>query len=239
VSAEILRCPQCGGAVAATNHACEFCSAQLLVRACPRCLARVFHGHKHCPHCGATTGDVAAGADRGERACPRCAARLVARAVGDLTVDDCPGCAGVFIDAAAIEQLLADRAEARADAVLGAYRGQARASDTTTRGGKLYVKCPICSTVMNRKQFARGAGVVLDVCRGHGTWFDAGELPVVVDFVRNGGLGRAEKADLAEQREAVRRAAASVRGGVIADPGPIGTVDGGTALIDLLFTLWR
>lgn len=241
MSAGILRCPQCGGGVAATTHRCEFCAAQLLVKACPRCLARVFHGHKHCPHCGAGTDDVAPAAERPPRTCPRCPDQtLAARAVGDLSLDDCPRCAGVFIDAKAIEQLLAARAEARAEAVLGAYQGVPRASDMTARGGKLYIKCPICGTVMNRTQFARGAGVVLDVCRGHGTWFDAGELPVVVEFVRNGGLARAEKAELDDRRQAL---AAERRQARIAGSPPAHTVaaevERGAALVDLLFTLWR
>ena len=57
-------------------------------------------------------------------------------------------------------------------------------------GGKMYIKCPTCSTLMNRKLFATGAGVVVDVCRTHGTFFDAGELPAIIEFVRAGGLVR-------------------------------------------------
>jgi Zn-finger nucleic acid-binding protein len=240
--AEMLRCPGCGGDVAATEHKCQYCDAQLLVKQCPSCLARVFHGHPHCPHCGASTEDVVIAADRAPRPCPRCGQTLTARLVGDLTLDDCPGCAGVFIDAAAIAKLLEDRAAARAEAVLGAYHGVPRVSDMTARGGKLYIKCPICGTVMNRKQFARGAGVVLDVCKGHGTWFDAGELPVVVDFVKNGGLGRAEKAELEDARQAAlsaQRAALSARAAVPVTSHSAPNIERGAALIDLLFTLWR
>lgn len=236
----MLRCPGCGANVAATEHKCQYCAAQLLVKACPQCLARVFHGHKHCPHCGAITGDaIAASADRAPRTCPRCQDQLAPRQVGDLVLDDCPGCAGVFIDARAIERLLSDRAEARAEAVLGAYQGTPRRPDTTGRGGKLYVKCPVCSTIMNRRQFAQGASVVVDVCRGHGTWFDAGELPIVVDFVRNGGLARAQKAELERLTTEAKRAT----GQAAALRATRSTVDGdierGIALIDLFVSLWR
>jgi len=48
---------------------------------------------------------------------------------------------------------------------------------------------------MNRINFARCSGVIVDVCRGHGTWFDRDELSEVVQFIRGGGL------DLARQRE--------------------------------------
>jgi Zn-finger nucleic acid-binding protein len=239
-----LSCPHCGGLVAVTDHACEFCAAQLMVRACPRCLARVFHGHKHCPHCGAATDVAATGGATSERVreCPRCSGGhgLVARLLGDIAVDDCPACGGVFIDGAAIERLLGDRQQVRAETVLGVYRGQPRASDITRPGGKLYIKCPDCKTVMNRRQLARGAGVVVDVCRGHGTWFDAGELPVVIEFVMNGGLERAEKAEIADQREAARRAKAdAIAAGASMPVDYSPRVAAGGALLDLLFTLWR
>ncbi|MCB9562546.1 MAG: zf-TFIIB domain-containing protein [Kofleriaceae bacterium] len=238
----LLRCPQCGGAVAATDPQCGFCHAALLVRSCPRCLAKVFHGHRHCPHCGAATDVAATVPAAEERPCPRCETPLVARLLGDLALDDCPSCAGVFIDGEAIERLLGDRQAARAEAVLGTYRGTPRAVDTTPRGGRLYIMCPVCRVVMNRRQFARGSGVVIDVCRKHGTWFDGGELPAVVEFVMNGGLEKAEKAELADQREAVRRARADVAAAQAqaAMRGDARSSDrGGGALLDLLFSLWR
>jgi Zn-finger nucleic acid-binding protein len=57
---------------------------------------------------------------------------------------------------------------------------------------------------MNRQNFARISGVVLDVCKDHGVWFNHGELTRIVEFIRGGGLGRArelEKLDLQEERE--------------------------------------
>jgi Zn-finger nucleic acid-binding protein len=41
---------------------------------------------------------------------------------------------------------------------------------------------------MNRMNFGIRSGIVLDVCRAHGTWFDGGELGAVLDFVREGGI---------------------------------------------------
>jgi Zn-finger nucleic acid-binding protein len=177
------------------------------------------------------------------RTCPRCVAALAVRMIGDVAVDECPGCIGVFIDRVAIERLLGDRQQARAESVVGVYRATPRKPDTTGRGGKLYIKCPECSTIMNRKLFARGSSVVVDVCRGHGTWFDPGELPVVVDFVMNGGLEAAEKKEIADQREAARRMqqeayAAQLRGGGMMHHTP-SRRDSGTALVDLLFSLWK
>ena len=47
------------------------------------------------------------------------------------------------------------------------------------------------------------SGTVIDVCRGHGTFLDSGELHAIVTFITEGGLDRArqrEKDDLEEER---------------------------------------
>lgn len=240
--AGLLSCPRCGGMVHPERPACDYCAAPLLLRACPRCTRRVFHDHRHCPHCGAASAAPTPAPSR-ERPCPRCEATLVPRLVADLTLDDCAACGGVYLDAAAVERLIADRQQARAEAVLGVYRGSPRVADHTARGDRLYVKCPDCRTTMNRKQFARTAGVVVDVCRGHGTWFDSGELAAVVEFVGSGGLERAAKADLADERERLRRDRAALEA-MLRAPMTVGEHhrrggDGGSALLSMLFDLWR
>jgi len=67
-----------------------------------------------------------------------------------------------------------------------------------------YAPCPQCGQLMNRVNFARCSGVVVDVCRGHGTWFDRDELREIVEFIRAGGLELArqkEKHELEFERE--------------------------------------
>src|SRR5207248_2153983 len=71
-----------------------------------------------------------------------------------------------------------------------------------------YVPCPECNQLMNRVNFARCSGVVVDVCKGHGTWFDHDELQQIVEFIRSGGLNvsrEREKRELAEERERLRQ----------------------------------
>lgn len=61
---------------------------------------------------------------------------------------------------------------------------------------------------MNRINFARCSGVIVDICKGHGTWFDRDELSRIVEFIRSGGLeaSRAkEKANLEEERQQLRQ----------------------------------
>jgi Zn-finger nucleic acid-binding protein len=60
---------------------------------------------------------------------------------------------------------------------------------------------------MNRNNFARSSGVVIDTCKQHGIWFDAEELPRIVEFIRKGGLDRArekEKLQIEQERSRLR-----------------------------------
>ena len=60
---------------------------------------------------------------------------------------------------------------------------------------------------MNRINFARCSGVIVDVCKGHGTWFDKQELTRIVEFIREGGLEASrqkEKAQIEEERRQLR-----------------------------------
>jgi Zn-finger nucleic acid-binding protein len=240
-----LSCPQCGANVSASATTCEHCTAHLLLKACPRCLSRVFHGHKHCPTCGAELS-LAATAELGAaRPCPRCQTALTARRIADIVVDECLSCSGLFLDQIAIQRVVADRQQVRAEALLGALP---RAAVTAVAAGaKMYIKCPVCNVVMNRKQFAASAGVIVDVCKAHGTFFDAGELPLIIEFVMNGGLERAERKQLEALREAAKREQQNarfsnmmaVRSSTHALSEAQRQADSGRAFIDLLSSLWR
>jgi Zn-finger nucleic acid-binding protein len=60
---------------------------------------------------------------------------------------------------------------------------------------------------MNRINFARCSGVIVDICKGHGTWFDRDELSGIVQFIRSGGLEisrQKEKNEIEFQRDQLR-----------------------------------
>lgn len=206
-----MSCPQCGANVPPGAHSCTFCTAALLVKACPRCFARMFHGAKHCNQCGAKVDvPAAANADGTARklACPRCETdpELVARLVGDVLLDECTACHGVWLDAAQVERLIQDRRQASTEAVLGMAEGPRPVGELgAVPQGRMYLKCPDCETVMNRVNFAKRSGIIIDVCRSHGTWFDESELPKVVDFVRQGGVEQATRIEAERMREEARR----------------------------------
>lgn len=240
-----LACPHCGAGVSPTASKCEYCSADLLAKACPRCLARCFVGHKHCPECGAELEVAALGEVQKDMPCPRCDTLLRARRVGDVVIDECGKCQGLFLDKVAVERVILDRQQARAEALMGDL--PRRESPGQPPGSRMYIKCPTCKSMMNRKLFAAGSGVIVDVCRAHGTFFDAGELPAIVEFVMKGGLEQAQKKELERLRdqaayERARAEAAAVNAGQLpmgwqVPPSP--GLSAGGALIDLLSVLFR
>jgi Zn-finger nucleic acid-binding protein len=113
---------------------------------------------------------------------------------------ECGTCDGIWIDADVFEALCAS-SESQA-AVL--HRLGARtpvAADARVK----YRKCLRCGTMMNRVNFGRLSGTIVDVCRGHGTFLDAGELHSVLAFIRTGGLDRTRERQIEDLREEQRR----------------------------------
>jgi len=68
----------------------------------------------------------------------------------------------------------------------------------------MYRPCPYCKQSMNRQNFGRRSGVIVDRCRDHGLWFDAGELDAVLRWIKKGGEERAQRREAESAREAAR-----------------------------------
>lgn len=203
VPAGRLACPACGAPAAPESLRCAHCATPLALVACPSCFGRIFRGARFCSYCGASAERAASAAARPVRACPRCRQPLAAVAIGAATLDECSRCGGVWAERADLERILSE-SESKAE-TLGAP-----AEATHAGGGSVplsYVPCPACTRLMNRFNFARCSGVIVDVCKPHGTWFDRDELQTLVTFVRQGGLSRArqhEREDLELERGRLR-----------------------------------
>jgi Zn-finger nucleic acid-binding protein len=152
----------------------------------------MFDGAAFCPACGAARSRVEAAEATDQ--CPGCSGALRRVEVGKATLLECAGCDGAWIDADRFEALCAD-GEAQA-AVLHRYAGRAVVAKTAVK----YRRCIRCRKMMNRVNFARLSGTVVDVCRGHGTFLDAGELHLIVTFLRAGGMERSRQHQLDELR---------------------------------------
>ncbi|KEF40636.1 MAG: hypothetical protein ER33_15965 [Cyanobium sp. CACIAM 14] len=69
-----------------------------------------------------------------------------------------------------------------------------------------YRPCPRCGELMHRSLFGRRSGVIVDRCRSHGTWLDAGELRQLMEWARAGGhLLQQERAEEERRQEDRRR----------------------------------
>jgi Zn-finger nucleic acid-binding protein len=204
MQAQTLNCPMCGAATSSDSPKCLYCGAQLATVSCPSCFGMIFAGSRHCPHCGAKASRAAA-ADLPLRQCPRCHLEMVSVAVGETALRECERCAGLWVEASSFEQICADREQQ--SAVLGTAFPTASGKITDTASQIRYIPCPECGQLMNRLNFARCSGVIVDVCKAHGTWFDSDELRRIVEFIRGGGLETArakEKEEIEDQRRRLR-----------------------------------
>jgi Zn-finger nucleic acid-binding protein len=196
--AHSLRCPHCGAAADPESSRCRYCQARLATVSCPSCFARIFDGAAFCSACGARRARTEAEPE--EAPCPSCQSGLTAVQVGSTAMLECGTCEGVWIDAAVFEALCASR---EAGAAVLHQLGARPARKRDTRVG--YRRCPRCGQMMNRVNFGRMSGAIVDVCRGHGTFLDAGELHAIMTFIQGGGLDRARQRQMEDLREQEQR----------------------------------
>ena len=183
-----------------------YCESQLATVACPSCFGMMFIGSRHCPHCGTAVMEVAA-ADLPTLKCPRCKVDMASVTIGSTATRECGKCGGLWVEVAAFEKICANREQQ--SAVLG-VASPAPVSKPLRPGvdEKIkYAPCPQCGQLMNRMNFAHCSGVIVDVCKGHGTWVDRDELRAIIEFIRRGGVELSrhnEKREIEIQREELR-----------------------------------
>lgn len=198
--ARSLSCPQCGASAAPEARACTFCHAPLATVACPGCFGLVFLGSRHCVHCGARAREPRA-LDGAPWTCPGGHGELRGIALGGAEIGECPACAGLWVDEATFQAVVSDRARP-----LVVPQGGTTEARTRAIGAEhvRYRPCCDCGKLMNRVNFAKSSGIIVDACRGHGLWCDADELRQIVEFVRAGGLDAAQRRE-SEKLEQERR----------------------------------
>lgn len=207
---ERVACPSCGGSILVGARACPYCGSTVATCRCHACLAWNLAGAAHCQACGRVLSSETLLAAASGIPCPRCKSQLVTREYAETSVDECDACGGLFLAPAMMERVVAARDLSTGLRLALPRREQKREAAVT------YIHCPVCGKLMNRQAFGRISGVVVDVCKAHGVWFDAGELAQVIQFVEKGGLERArerERQELAERERRLRDRALSVETG--------------------------
>jgi Zn-finger nucleic acid-binding protein len=195
----------CGAAAATDATRCEHCGARLATVACPSCFGMMFVGQQFCPHCGAKANRQDSSAPTTTERCPRCRTNLETVVIGSSNVRECPGCEGIWTDTETLQKICAD--QEKQTAVLGMPTHFPPNEGVEIEKQIRYLPCPVCAGLMNRVNFANFSGVIVDVCRQHGTWFDRDELHRIVEFIRSGGMEKArarEMQNLEEERRTAR-----------------------------------
>ncbi len=185
--ARVYQCPVCGAFARENERTCRHCSTLLATLRCGHCFELNFPDDLHCRGCGLELG-LAPHPESSVQACPDCKRPLQAFKAGPGELHACARCGGQMVTHGLLRALVEQRA------VLGsAVPSPAEAPRGNPMADPVHYRpCPSCSQLMNRKNFGGISGIVVDVCTLHGTYFDAGELPRVLEFVRRGGLAKAQ-----------------------------------------------
>jgi hypothetical protein len=75
------------------------------------------------------------------------------------------------------------------------------------RRGRFYRPCVVCGELMNRVNYGRVSGVIIDACKEHGIWFDAEGLTRILDWIHKGGAEVTARAEEEDRQELGRESA--------------------------------
>ena len=226
-AARALSCPACGGPLDPDRRACGHCSAVCQTRRCAGCLALNIATDRNCRACGRLL-PAESRADGAAAQCAGCGASMARRQAGAASFDECDRCGGLWLSPQTMEAI---NAQAETRAALRPFDEQpaGAGADAPSPVRIAYRKCPACRKHMNRDSLVAGSGVVLDLCRQHGCFFDHGELTRLLGFIEGGGLEKARRRDaeaLKAEIGALERRKIAVRattGEMPADWDPRGT----------------
>lgn len=165
-------CLACGGSIAlaafpgAVVH-CGRCGASVQVPSAEP----VSVGLERSPYRAASAPPIEPASEGGLRggSCPRCTGAELEPSYDDF---QCPRCSGLFVPHTRLQQLVEEHRSSGLRPVPSRPPSEAAAI--------AYLPCPACGVRMNRRNFGDSSGIVVDVCKEHGVWFDLGELEAVL-----------------------------------------------------------
>ena len=193
--AAVVRCSSCGAPREGNTQSCGYCHADFTLHErdlntiCPSCLARISDKAKFCHHCGQPVlVEMVAGAAT-DFNCPACepTMKLNSRSLGSLRLNalECPKCAGLWLGIETFDRLR-KKTEEDASSLDFDLSNEPKIGALTPQKGKIYRYCPLCQRMMVRRNYGKGTGVIVDVCRQDGIWFDDDELRRVLKWIAEG-----------------------------------------------------
>ncbi len=185
-------CDHCGKGINATLTICPFCGGHIRDRAadltpcCPRCKEPLVTYTQPNPLKGEGKGG-------GDASWP------------DEKYELCQDCGGLWLDRIKFRKATRESDVYREERLIMSEYIKKPVQDTVT-----YVPCVRCGKIMNRKNFAKISGVIIDECGNHGVWLDAGELEKIRHFIADGGLERIQDREIEKNRIEIERLAIKV-----------------------------
>jgi Zn-finger nucleic acid-binding protein len=195
VDAQVHRCGSCGALVNPDVDSCAYCGSEIardprdLSLICPECYARSAEDSRFCTACGVAFRPEQVQVEGFELPCPVCTVLMPPRQVGGVGLNECRECNGLWVPDESFDLLVSRAIEARRDAdpaQLIALKPRVSGSNPAAQRVQ-YRKCPVCDGYMQRRNFRKSSGVIIDICWQHGTWLDADELEQIAGFILNGG----------------------------------------------------
>jgi len=203
----VYRCEACGALLPEGSLQCTYCQAVVSTVPCAHCFELVNTHAQFCHHCGKPMASTKAETHAMDLSCPQCRIPMKAQLVGESEIAQCAKCGGIWVDHERFRELSAQRVETgKAAFAAGAKPHVEALSADSIR----YRPCPLCHQFMNRINFGKHSGVILDACKSHGLWFDRDELRHVMKFIESGGLAHTEQVQTEAHHEA-ERALARIR----------------------------
>lgn len=106
--------------------------------------------------------------------CPVCKNAMITLELADVEIDHCIECSGIWLDAGELEMLLADSEAAKK--LIDSFKVETASTEKPR-------PCPICDKKMQKVLVGTSPpALLIDRCfKGHGLWFDKGELQNIID----------------------------------------------------------
>ena len=163
---------------------------------CKSCAAPLPAYSSLCEYCG-TKNDVdlrgisefTVSQQNSNRPCPLCNRSMETislKAVKNFNIERCPSCMGLFFDPEELNAILDKSVDQVYSIDMKKIHTMNQMPNRTVTRTRAYIKCPVCSELMNRVNFGTRSGVVVDQCK-HGIWLDNGELRKLLEWRKAGG----------------------------------------------------
>lgn len=173
------------------------------------------HEKKKCEHCGGTINEqytvcpLCGGHLREEMkpllpTCPHCKVSLEIQVHDGDEYDICSKCGGIWLDRGEFQKATRPSGVRCNEDFAGEFLRE------PVKEQKGYIPCVRCGKLMNRKNFRRISGVIIDECSRHGVWLDHGELKKIQHFIADGGLDRSQDREIEQTRTELRDLATKV-----------------------------